>query len=352
MFVKSQDSPYATAATVLHGADVLPACSTLPPIPPQGVHVTLPRWPFINHGYQIEVMMDVCVARVASILALDLLTLLPSALSINTAAEFIPLSLGVLLVLPHSTTILQNPLMRKVFESAHPIALVIKTGRTKHNSRAAVPSNKTSLISESGPKRHTRHKSRDVSHSSHISYDSKAKARSVRGLLSRLRSGAVKLSPYLLFRMIPSILVPVSDIGPTDILVSEHLRPPFTQLWSPQREEKPLLPPKLFIDTRQSTSNKNSTIVSSDRNLVAHDSDAASSMAPRKPELARHESTRALSYTTSSGASQGFSYIGPDLYHYSMGSQSITYEARDYLAVPAPSNWNDPYIYFWSDYQG
>ncbi|CAE6363255.1 unnamed protein product [Rhizoctonia solani] len=54
---------------------------------------------FLQFHHKIEVMMDVRVARVASILALDLLTLLPSALSINTAAEFIPLSLGVLLVL-------------------------------------------------------------------------------------------------------------------------------------------------------------------------------------------------------------------------------------------------------------
>lgn len=44
-------------------------------------------------------MIDVRVARVASILCLELLTLLPNTLSINVAAEFIPFSLGTLLVL-------------------------------------------------------------------------------------------------------------------------------------------------------------------------------------------------------------------------------------------------------------
>lgn len=43
--------------------------------------------------------MDVRIARVASLLILDLLTLLPAAMSINLAAEFIPFSLGTLLVL-------------------------------------------------------------------------------------------------------------------------------------------------------------------------------------------------------------------------------------------------------------
>ncbi|KAF8709688.1 FAD-binding domain, partial [Rhizoctonia solani] len=328
---------------------------------------------FLQFHHKIEVMMDVRVARVASILALDLLTLLPSALSINTAAEFIPLSLGVLLVLAAFNHHPPKPTDARSFRisSSHRTSVVTFPRNDKPDEQSIVsenepeskpdepstipvrpsPSNKTSLISESGPKRHTRHKSRDVSRSSHISYDSEAEARSVRGAVVSFafRSREVEpvpaipygiyqpklmASPVIVSRS-PQSSSPVSDIGTHGHSGFRASPSPLSRdSGLPQREEKPLLPPKLFIDTRQSTSNKNSTIVSSDRNLVAHDSDAASSMAPRKPELARHESTRTLSYTTSSGASQGFSYIGPDLYHYSMGSQSITYEARDYLAVP------------------
>jgi hypothetical protein len=58
-----------------------------------------PKVLFIDSCSQVEIMMDVRVARVASILVLDLMMILPSARSFNVAAEFIPFSLGALLVL-------------------------------------------------------------------------------------------------------------------------------------------------------------------------------------------------------------------------------------------------------------
>ncbi|CAE6425489.1 unnamed protein product [Rhizoctonia solani] len=328
---------------------------------------------FLQFHHKVEIMMDVRVARVASILVLDLLTLLPSALSINTAAEFIPLSLGILLVLAAFNHHPPKPIDQQSFRisSSHRTSVVTFPRNDKPDEQSVVSKNepesnldrlpkigsarpsssrKNSLTSDPGPKRHTRHKSRDVSRSSHISYDSEAEARSVRGAVVSFafRSREVEPVPAIPYgiyqpKLLASPMIvsratqspsPVSDAGTHGHSGFRASPSPLSRdSGIPQPEEKPLPPPKLSIDARQA-SNKNPVDEPSTRNSVTYGSDAVHSMAPRKPELARHESTKTLSYTTSSGTSQGFSYTGPDLHHYSLGSQSVTYEARDYLAVP------------------
>ncbi|CAE6521259.1 unnamed protein product [Rhizoctonia solani] len=242
---------------------------------------------FLQLHHKVEVMMDVRVARVASLLALDLLTLLPSALSINTAAEFIPLSLGVLLVLAafnhhppkptdaqsfqmttsHRTSVVTFPRNDRPDEQS-----VNSEGETEAKPEELPitkplrppPSQRSSLVSEPGPKRHTRHKSRDVSRSSHISYDSEAEARSVRGAIVSFafRSREVEPVPAIPYGIYqPKLMAspkvvsaspspsPVSDVGtlghssfrasPSPLSRDTGILPP---------EEKPLPPPKLSVD--------------------------------------------------------------------------------------------------------
>ncbi|KEP52711.1 putative iron reductase [Rhizoctonia solani 123E] len=330
---------------------------------------------FLQFHHKVEVMMDVRVARVTSILALDLLTLLPSALSINTAAEFIPLSLGVLLVLaafnhhPPKPTDAQSFRMssshRSVVTFPRDDRLDEQSVHSEHESdvKPEEPSTveltqrqssrKSSLFSEPVPKRHARHKSRDASRSSHISYDSEAEARSVRGAVVTFafRSGEVEPVPAIPYGIYqpklmasPKIISratqspsPASDTGILGHSSFKASPSPLSRdsgtLWP---EEKPLPPPKLSVDIGHKFTTSTSATGSPNSNSIAYGSDVVRSTGLRKPELAHHNSSSAKPppYTTPSRTSQGFSYTGSDLRHSSMGSQSIAYEARDYLAVP------------------
>ncbi|CAE7221261.1 unnamed protein product [Rhizoctonia solani] len=331
---------------------------------------------FLQFHHKVEVMMDVRVARVASILILDLLTLLPSALSINTAAEFIPLSLGALLVLAAFNHHPPKPTDAQSFRmpSSHRTSVVTfpRNDRLDEQSvnselepdakpeelppiRPARPplSRKSSVSSEPVSKRHARHKSRDASRSSHISYDSEAEARSVRGAVVAFafRSGEIEpvpaiphgiyqpklmASPKIISRATQSPS-PTSDAGTLGHSSFRASPSPLSQdAGIPRSEDKSLPPPKLSIDFGHKFTASAPTAGSSNRNSSMRGSDVVQSTGPVKPELAYHKSVSAktLSYTTSSRASQGFSYTGPDLHHYSMGSQSVTSEARDYLVVP------------------
>ncbi|CUA70248.1 hypothetical protein RSOLAG22IIIB_00600 [Rhizoctonia solani] len=325
---------------------------------------------FLQFHHKVEVMMDVRVARVASILVLDLLTLLPSALSINVAAEFIPLSLGAILVLAAFNHHPPKPTDAQSFRmtSSHRTSVVTfprgdrpdeGSMNFEHESDAKPdelsiakpirqpPSRKSSSISsERGPKRHTRQTS--LSRSSHISYDSEAEARSVRAAVVTFafRSGEVEPVPTIPYGIYQPKLIaspkivsratqspsPASDAGTLGHSGFKASPSPLSRdsgvLWP---EEKPLPSTKLSVDISHKFTgppvagslNRNST----------HGSNAVGSTSPRKPEPAHHNSLSAktMSYTTSSQT--GFSYTGPDLSRYSMGGQSTPHEARDYPAV-------------------
>ncbi|CAE6527418.1 unnamed protein product [Rhizoctonia solani] len=327
---------------------------------------------FLRFHHKVEVVMDVRVARVASILVLDLLTLLPSALSINTAAEFIPLSLGALLVLAAFNHHPPKPIDAQSFQmtASHRTSVVTFPRNNKPDEQSVIsepetkpeelpitelalppPSRKSSIASEPGPKRHTRQKSRDVSRASHISYDSEAEARSVRGAVVSFafRSREVEpvpaipygiyqpklmASPKIISRTSPS---PVSDIGTLGHSGFRATPSPLSRdSGISQLGEKPTSPPKLSVDIGPTFTTSTSASKSPNGSSIKGDSEVIQSTVPRKPELARHEpsSAKTLSCTVSSRTSQGCSYTGPDLHHYSMDSQSITYETHDYLAAP------------------
>ncbi|KAH7343862.1 hypothetical protein B0J17DRAFT_703643 [Rhizoctonia solani] len=327
---------------------------------------------FLQLHHKVEVMMDVRVARVTSLLVLDLLTLLPSALPINTAAEFIPLSLGVLLVLAAFNHHPPKPTDAQSFQMTSHRTSVVTFPRNDRLDEQSVnsesgpedkpeglptskpprppPSQRSSLVSEPIPKRHTRHKSRDVSRSSHISYDSEAEARSVRGAVVSFafRSGEVEPVPTIPYGIYqPKLMASpkiVSKASPSPSLVSDvgtlghssfraSPSPLSRDTGIPPSEEKPLPQPRLSIDIGHKFT---ASTESPNRSSTAYGTHVVRSTNLRKPELTHHESLSAktLSYTTSSGASQGSPYTGPDLRHYSMGSQSAICEARDYLVVP------------------
>ncbi|EUC57700.1 iron reductase, putative [Rhizoctonia solani AG-3 Rhs1AP] len=292
---------------------------------------------FLQFHHKVEVMVDVRVGRVASILALDLLTLLPSALSINTAAEFIPLSLGVLLVLaafnhhPPKPTDAQSFRMssshRSVVTFPRNDRLDEQSVHSEHESDAKPEepstveltqrqsSRKSSLFSEPVPKRHARHKSRDASRSSHISYDSEAEARSVRGAVVTFafRSGEVEPVPAIPYgiyqpklmaspKIISRATQSPSPASGTGILghssfkasPSPLLRDSGT-LWP---EEKPLPPPKLSIDIGHKFTTSTSATGSPNSNSIAYGSDVVRSTGLRKPELAHHNSSSANPHHT------------------------------------------------------
>jgi hypothetical protein len=54
---------------------------------------------FLGVGRGIRGLTDYKLLRAASLLALELLTIVPSAISVNIIADFVPYSLGALLVL-------------------------------------------------------------------------------------------------------------------------------------------------------------------------------------------------------------------------------------------------------------
>ncbi|KAG8684537.1 hypothetical protein FRC11_011960 [Ceratobasidium sp. 423] len=329
---------------------------------------------FLQFHHKVEVIMDVRVARVASILILDLLTLLPSALSINTAAEFIPLSLGALLVLAAFNHHPPKPTDAQSFQmtASHRTSVVTFPRNNKPDEQSVIsdnepeakpedlpitelalapPSRKSSMASEPGPKRYTRQKSRDVSRSSHISYDSEAEARSVRGAVVAFafRSGDVEpvpaipygiyqpklmASPKIISRASPSPVSDIGTLGHTGFRATPSPLSRDSRTSQPGEESVPL--PKLSVDVGPTFTASTPASKSPTRSSIKNGSEAIQSTAPRKPEPARHGSLSAktLSCAMSSRTSQGCMYTGPDLHHYSMDSQSVTCEAGDYLAVP------------------
>ncbi|KAJ1308587.1 hypothetical protein OPQ81_004285 [Rhizoctonia solani] len=307
---------------------------------------------FLQFHHKVEVMMDVRVARVASILILDLLTLLPSALSINTAAEFIPLSLGALLVLAAFNQHPPKPTDAQSFQMASYRTSVVTFPR---NNRP----DELSVISENEPEAKpeellSAERVRPPPESKgHISYDSEAEARSVRGAIVSFafRSRDVEPVPAIPY----GIYQPKLMASPKVISRATHSPSPVSGMGTlghssfraspsplsrdsgiPRPEEKPLPPPKLSIDIGQRFTATNSPAESPNSTSLVYGSEVIQTNVPKTPELAHHKSLSAKtpSYAASSRASQGCSYTGPDLHHYSMGSQSATDEARDYLAVP------------------
>lgn len=54
---------------------------------------------FLRPTHKIRALMDIRLGRASSLLLLDLLTIVPSAMRLNLAADFIPFSISVIIVL-------------------------------------------------------------------------------------------------------------------------------------------------------------------------------------------------------------------------------------------------------------
>ncbi|KAF8607661.1 hypothetical protein BDV93DRAFT_603450 [Ceratobasidium sp. AG-I] len=337
---------------------------------------------FLQFHHKVEMMMDVRVARVASILCLELLTLLPNSLSINIAAEFIPFSLGTLLVLAafnhhpskpaepsslptsHRTSVIAFPTnngrddgsMISLEEAeAKPVKLTLDI-----EAPVQPPARKESLHSEPARKPRSLHKSRQ-SRASHVSYDSEAEARSVRGAVVSFafKSGEVEPMPAIPYGIYqpklvgsPKIVASASQAGfrGSDLSLGAPVRPNVVALPSPlgsSTEMKPLPLPKPPLSTLRLpavNSRAQLTDTPTPTDSVVYGSDvirrsnptASPQLAHRSPgsSLVRHDTTSSLR-SVSHVSSQP--YTGPDLSHFSMGSQSTTFETRDYLGVSSRS---------------
>jgi hypothetical protein len=216
------------------------------------------------------------------------------------------------------------------------------------------PSRKASLISEHGRNQHTRSKSRALSRASHISYDSEAEARSVRGAIVSFAFKSHEIEPmpaipYGIYqpklvgspRFLPRASQSQASAFTSDSESRVHsgsVAPPSPLSRQPEisaSEQKSLPLPKPSTSANHLSATKNSSrqLGSPSGSSVVYGSDVVRQTGPQKPELARRESSstmKSVSHITSSHTSQG--YTGPDLGHYSMSSPA-TYEARDYLDV-------------------
>lgn len=325
---------------------------------------------FLQFHHKVEIMMDVRVARVASILILDLLMLLPSALSINLAAEFIPFSLGALLVLAafnhhpskptdassfrmtasHRTSVLTFPRDNQP-DDDHSIVSEQEPTATKSDKPTSLlpttPTRKSSLVpSEPAPKRQTPSKSRDL-RASHISYDSEAEARSVRGAVVSIAFKSHEIEPM---PAIPYGIYQPKLVGSPVLMARASQQPSnlsnvsgsdAASLSHSSLSQKPLPVPKPSLGAAQLPTPVKDYLRPTDSlsSSIVYGSDVirrpASATSPtQKSRVSRPESASTMKTVSHVTSSHSHGYTGPDLRHYSMGSQSVNYETRDYLGTP------------------
>lgn len=219
----------------------------------------------------------------------------------------------------------------------------------------ASPSRKSSISpSEPGRKRHTAHNPRDF-RASHISYDSEAEARSVHGAVVSFAFKSHEIEPvpalpYGIYRPklvgTPRIVSMASQQAPSVGLGSDA-----ASLGHSSSPQRPLPPPKPSPGSMQLpvASKYTRPVDSPSGSSVVYGSDIirrppTTIGLPQRPDVARHQSvstTKTVSHNSRASmksvlqipSSNSPGYTGPDLRHYSMGSQSATYETRDYLDV-------------------
>ena len=327
---------------------------------------------FLQFHHKVEIMMDFRVARVASILILDLLMLLPSAMSINIAAEFIPFSLGTLLVLAafnhhptkptdassfrmtasHRTSVLTFPRDSQP-DDDRSIVSEQEPSATKSDKPASLlpttPTRKSSLVpSEPAPKRQTTPKSKDL-RASHISYDSEAEARSVRGAIVSFafKSHDIEPMPAIPYGIYQPKLVgspklmPRTSQQPSNIsnasgsdaasLGRLSLSQKSLPVPKPSASAAQLPAPGIKDYLRPADSPSGSSIVYGS-DVIRRPASTASPT--QKSRASRPESASTMKTVSHVTSSHSHGYTGPDLRHYSMGSQSVNYETRDYLHTP------------------
>ena len=64
--------------------------------------------PFLRLRHKLDAVQDVRIARAVSLLALDIMTVAPDSANFNLLADFIPRSIGALLVIGEYTSFALN----------------------------------------------------------------------------------------------------------------------------------------------------------------------------------------------------------------------------------------------------
>ncbi|KAG8705963.1 hypothetical protein FRC08_001352 [Ceratobasidium sp. 394] len=326
----------------------------------------------LNFGHKVERMMDVRMARIASTLCLELLTFIPAALPVGTLAEFVPFSLGALLVLAafnhrptqsgetetknvpafasYRTSIITFP-TNKGRDNESTIH-VIETPKTKKPddllptppSPALAPA--PGLASAPTSVRAPRRKS---SVASHVTYDSEAEARSVHGAVVSLafKSGDIEPVPAIPHGLLQPRLIgspklvshsprvpPKSPLSGTQVHVDPTVSPSPRGSLPPTPKQPPLSDPKPTLTVPETPTPRNiGSFAGTERtNSTVYGSDII-----RRPTLQRPVLVYRTTSTSTMGAgSHGTTsmYTGPDLRHVSTGSHSAPFEAKDYPAKP------------------
>lgn len=222
-----------------------------------------------------------------------------------------------------------------------------------------LPVRKQSLISEPARKPRSVHKSRHLSRASHISYDSEAEARSVRGAVVSFafKSSEVEPMPAIPYGIFqpklvgsPKLLASAPQVPSraSDLSLGPPIRSNLLALPSPMgssTEMKALpvpKPPLSALRLPAPSSRTQPAEVSTPTDSVVYGSDVIRRSEPTStpqrppnliyrdsnPNLVRHDTASTVSHVSQP-------YTGPDLRHFSVGSQSITFETRDYLGVPS-----------------
>ncbi|KAG9087759.1 hypothetical protein FRC06_002376 [Ceratobasidium sp. 370] len=330
----------------------------------------------LDFHHKVETMMDIRMARIASMLCLELLTFIPAAIPVGTLAEFVPFSLGTLLVLaafnhrpaqPSETEARGVPALASYRTSVitfptgngrddEPIIQAIEAPKKSDTLLSAPPS--PALAPTPGPApASVRAPRRKSSIASHVTYDSEAEARSVHGAVVSLafKSGDIEPVPAIphgLFqpRLIgsPKLVTQSPKVTPKSSLSrggtqvhGDTTVPPSPRgsllpkpLSGPKPEEIALSAPKLKLTISGApTSRKFDSPVGTERtDSVVYGSDIIRRPTLQKPVPVR----RTASASTMGAASHGTTslYTGPDLRYVSMGSHSASFVARDYSAEP------------------
>ncbi|KAG8747489.1 hypothetical protein FRC10_000625, partial [Ceratobasidium sp. 414] len=326
----------------------------------------------------VEAMLDIRMARIASMLCLELLTFVPAAIPAGTLAEFVPFSLGTLLVLAafnhrpaqsSETEARSIPALASYRTSV--ITFPTNNGRDNEFVIQAIEAPKKSddvlstppspalapapgLAPTPASVRAARRKS---SIASHVTYDSEAEARSVHGAVVSLafKSGEIEpvpAIPYGVFqpRLVgsPKLVAHSPQVLPKSALSGGSTRvrgnpavSPLPRgsllpkpLPAPKHEHMPLSAPKLKLTVPDvPTPRKIDSPAGTERtNSVVYGSDVIRRSTLQKPAPVR----RTTSASTMGAASPGTAsvYTGPDLRYVSMGSHSTSFEAKDYPAGP------------------
>ncbi|QRV72713.1 hypothetical protein RhiJN_00727 [Ceratobasidium sp. AG-Ba] len=331
---------------------------------------------FLSFRHKAEILMDVRVARIASILCLDLLTVVPAAIPTSITAEFVPFSLGTLLVLaafnhhpPLATEAETRSLPTLTSHRTSIITFPTHNGRGNGSVTHSLETPKKSDILLPTPpspppiptlaKAATRAPRRKSSIASHITYDSEAEARSVHGAVVSLAFKSsdvepVPAIPYGLFQpkliSSPRLVAQSPQLPPKSPLSGGVARgnagstlsprPRGSSILSPlpptpKPEAKPLPIPQLRLTISDAPSGrKEESPNGSERtDSVVYGSDIIRRPTFGKPVIVK----RAASTSTTGGASHGTTspYTGLDLRHISMGSHSTSFETGDYSVAPA-----------------